>query len=167
MTEENENNTSENNMRRSLIWMAAIVLFLIVSLVMIVTRTRPQYQQTLQDVSRSGSAEFDGYKDKVKLEVIEKIEHPNLIGMSQYEVQARLTNQGDRVITGIEMSGRIQGIDDQIIRESISLPIPRLRSEPLKPGESMRLAVKIDRPGNVTDADVKDLLIELRGLKFE
>ncbi|QQS45039.1 MAG: hypothetical protein IPM66_13785 [Acidobacteriota bacterium] len=167
MNQEHEPSTIEKQGRRSLILVAAIALILIAVLVLIVTQSKPQYQQTLEKVVRAGSAEFDSYRDKVKIEIIDKIEHPNLVGMSQYEVQARLTNEGDRTITGIEMAGKILGLDDQIIRESISLPIPRLRSEPLKPGESMKVAVKIDRPGNVTDADVKDLLIELRGLQFE
>ncbi|MGE0103883.1 MAG: hypothetical protein AB7H86_15555 [Blastocatellales bacterium] len=166
MSEIHDKTIVEKQARRSIILIAAIALIVVAVLVLIVTRSRPQYQQMLQNVSRAGSAEFDGYRDKVGLEIIEKIEHPNMVGMSQYEVQARLTNNGDRTITGIELAGKIQGLDDQIIKESISLPIPRLRSEPLKPGESMKVAVKIDRPGNVSDADVKDLLIELRGLSF-
>lgn len=167
MNQEHEPSMVEKQGLRSIILVAAVALILVAILVVIMTRTKPQYQQTLQDVVRAGSAEFDSYRDKVKLEIIDKIEHPNMVGMSQYEVQARLTNEGDRTITGIEMAGKILGLDDQIIKESISLPIPRLRSEPLKPGESMKVAVKIDRPGNVADADVKDLLIELRGLRFE
>lgn len=166
MSEIHDKTIVEKQARRSIILIAAIALIVVAVLVLIVTRSRPQYQQMLQNVSRAGSAEFDGYRDKVGLEIIEKIEHPNMVGMSQYEVQARLTNNGDRTITGIELAGKIQGLDDQIIKESISLPIPRLRSEPLKPGESMKVAVKIDRPGNVSDADVKDLLIELHGLSF-
>lgn len=166
MSEIHDKTIVEKQARRSIILIAAIALIVVAVLVLIVTRSRPQYQQTLQNVSRAGSAEFDGYRDKVGLEIIEKIEHPNMVGMSQYEIQARLTNNGDRTITGIELAGKILGLDDQIIRESISLPIPRLRSEPLKPGESMKVAVKIDRPGNVSDADVKDLLIELHGLSF-
>ncbi len=166
MSEIHDKTIVEKQARRSIILIAVIALIVVAVLVLIVTRSRPQYQQMLQNVSRAGSAEFDGYRDKVGLEIIEKIEHPNMVGMSQYEVQARLTNNGDRTITGIELAGKIQGLDDQIIKESISLPIPRLRSEPLKPGESMKVAVKIDRPGNVSDADVKDLLIELRGLSF-
>lgn len=166
MSEIHDKTIVEKQARRSIILIAAIALIVVAVLVLIVTRSRPQYQQMLQNVSRAGSAEFDGYRDKVGLEIIEKIEHPNMVGMSQYEIQARLTNNGDRTITGIELAGKIQGLDDQIIKESISLPIPRLRSEPLKPGESMKVAVKIDRPGNVSDADVKDLLIELHGLSF-
>lgn len=166
MSEIHDKTIVEKQARRSIILIAVIALIVVAVLVLIVTRSRPQYQQMLQNVSRAGSAEFDGYRDKVGLEIIEKIEHPNMVGMSQYEIQARLTNNGDRTITGIELAGKIQGLDDQIIKESISLPIPRLRSEPLKPGESMKVAVKIDRPGNVSDADVKDLLIELRGLSF-
>jgi len=166
MSETDEKTIIEKQARRSIILITAIALIVVTALYLIVTQSKPQYQQTLQNVSRAGSAEFDGYRDKVGLEIIEKIEHPNLVGMSQYEIQARLTNNGDRTITGIELVGKIQGLDDQIIRESISLPIPRLRSEPLRPGESMKVAVKIDRPGNVSDADVKDLLIELHGLSF-
>jgi hypothetical protein len=115
---------------------------------------------------RVGAAEFDGYKDKVRLEVIDKIVHPNMIGMAQYEIKARLHNRGDRAITGVEILGKMIALDDRLIAQNISIPIPRVRREPLKAGESVVVSVKIDAPARVAEADVKDLLIELHGLQF-
>ncbi len=114
----------------------------------------------------AGSGEFEHYKSKVEIEVIDKIVHPNMIGMKQFEIKARVTNRGDRVLTGIELIGRMIGLDDKVIKESISVPIPRVRSEPLKPGESIKVSVKIDGPAKVSEGEVKDLLVELRGLQF-
>lgn len=114
----------------------------------------------------AGSAEFEHYKSKVEIEVIEKVVHPNMIGLKQYEIKTRVTNRGDRTLTGLELIGRMIGMDDKVIKESISVPIPRVRTEPLKPGESMKVSVKIDGPANVSEDEVKDLLVELRGLQF-
>ncbi|MBI1764798.1 MAG: hypothetical protein HYR56_25590 [Acidobacteria bacterium] len=114
----------------------------------------------------AGSAEFEHYKSKIEIEVIDKIVHPNMIGMMQYEIRTRVTNRGDRTLTGLELIGRMIGLDDKVIKESISVPIPRVRTEPLKPGESIKVSVKIDGPGNVSEGQVKDLLVELRGLQF-
>jgi hypothetical protein len=134
--------------------------------VIYIAGSKPKPVVVLPNAVRAGMAEFDSYKDKVSLEVIEKIVHPNMVGLKQYEVQARVTNHGDRPLTGLEIAGQMIDLNDKVIKEAISLPIPRARTEPLKPGESMKISVKVDGPGNVSEDEVKDLRIELRGLQF-
>jgi hypothetical protein len=116
---------------------------------------------------RAGIAEFDSYQSKIEIEVIDKIVHPNMIGMAQYEIKARLLNKGDRTLTGIELVGKMFDMDEKLITQAISLPIPRGRTEPLKPGESMTVSVKIDAPAKVTEDMIRDLKVELRGLRFQ
>ena len=86
--------------------------------------------------------------------------------MAQYEVQARLTNKGTRPISAVEVIGRIYDMQDKVVAENVSIPIPRARREPLKPGETINITVKVDAPPKITEADVKDILIELRGVRF-
>ena len=93
--------------------------------------------------------------------------HPNMIGMLQLEVRARLHNRGDRPMTGVEIQGKMFDMEDKIIAQNTSIPIPRVRQEPLKPGESMRISVKVDAPGKISEGEIKDIVIELRGLRFQ
>ena len=90
-----------------------------------------------------------------------------MIGMAQYEVRARLTNRGEREVSGLELLGRIIDLQDGIVAQNISMPIPRVRSKPLAPGESMRISVKVDAPAKVAEADIKDVTLELRGIRFQ
>jgi hypothetical protein len=87
--------------------------------------------------------------------VIDKIVHPNMIGMAQYEVQARLTNKGTRPISVVEVIGRIYDLQDKVVAENVSIPIPKARREPLQPGESIKITVKVDAPAKITEDQVK------------
>lgn len=121
----------------------------------------------LEDALRAGNADFEIYRERLVFEDKEIIVHPNMIGMAQYEVRARVTNRGDRAISGLELLGKIIDLQDKVVAQNISLPIPRLRSEPLASGESMRLSVKVDAPAKVQESEVKDVTLELRGLRFK
>ena len=142
-----------------------LAIALIVGVIYIAT-SKAEEKPPLPNAARAGAAEFDNYKSKVEIEVIDKVVHPNMIGMKQYEIKARLTNRGDRALTGIELVGRMIDLGDKLIKETVSVPIPRMRTEPLKPGESIKVSVKIDGPGNLSEGEIKDLLVELRGLQF-
>jgi hypothetical protein len=156
----------EQKRDKLIVGVLGLVALALVAGLIYLANSKPQQTVVLPNVVRAGTAEFDNYKDKVSLEIIERIVHPNMLGLKQYEVQARVTNRGDRTLTGIEIAGRMVDLSDKVIKESISIPIPRARTEPLKPGESMKVSVKIDGPGNVSEDDIKDLVIELRGLQF-
>lgn len=167
MFEEKSEKTTERARSRAILWAGAALALALTALVVLLARSRPQNQPVIENLQRAGAAEFDRYREKVEIELIAKIVHPNMIGMAQYEIKARLHNRGDRTLTGVELVGKMFDMQDKMITESVSLPIPRARTEPLKPGESMPVSVKIDGPPKITEAEIKDLAIELRGLRFE
>ncbi len=121
----------------------------------------------LDGAVRAGAVEFDSYRERLVFEEKEIIVHPNMIGMSQYEVRAKLTNRGDRAISGLELLGKIIDLQDRVVAQNISLPIPRLRTRALAVGETMRISVKVDAPAKVQEADVKDVTLDLTGLRFQ
>jgi hypothetical protein len=159
--------TLEEKRSRAILWMIAATALVFIAILVLLLRAKPQGDPILENVVRAGAAEFDAYKSSLEIEVVDKIVHPNMIGMAQYEIKTRLTNRGGRDLTGIELIGRMIGLDDQVIKEAISLPIPRARTAPLKPGESMNVSVKIDAPAKVTEDMIKDLAVEVRGLRFQ
>jgi hypothetical protein len=157
---------TEQRRSRIILVLGALVAAILAVIVMFVARSRPPASSELENVQRAGSPEFEAAKGSVGLEVIDKIVHPNMIGMAQYEVQARLTNKGTRPLSAVEVIGRIYDLQDKVIAENVSIPIPRARREPLQPGESIKITVKVDAPAKIAEAEVKDILIELRGLRF-
>lgn len=166
MLEKEPEENIERNRSRLVLWMGVATVVLIGALIALLARSRPQDSEVIENVLRAGAPEFDAYKDKVQLEMIEVIVHPNMIGMAQHEIRAKLHNRGDRTLTGIEVSGRMIDLDDKIVTQGVSHPIPRTRPEPLKPGESMNFNLKLDRPAKVSEDVVKDHALELRGLRF-
>lgn len=158
------------NRVRAIAIIGGIGLVVLIVLVWLITQAmRPPHVSTegLEGALRAGDAEFDSYREMMVMEDKEIIVYPNLLGMLQFGVRAKLTNQGDRTVSGMEMRGRILDLGDKVLAENISQPIPRLRSEPLAPGQSMRISVKIDAPSKVTEDDVKDVTLELYGLRFQ
>src|SRR5262245_25851871 len=109
-------------------WIVGVLGLLALSLIVAVilaANSKPKAQPPLPNAVRAGAADFDNYKGKVELELIETIVHPNMIGLKQYQIKARLTNRGERTLTGIEVAGKMFGMEDQLITEGISIPIPR------------------------------------------
>ena len=157
----------EQERSRAILWVGGAAAILLTVLIILLARLSPENKPVLENVVRAGNAEFDSYKNKLELEVTDKITHPNMIGMFQVEVRVKLYNRGDRAVTGIEMIGRMLDLNDKMIAQSISIPIPRIRPEPLKPGEVMTISVKVDAPSKITEGEVKDVLVEIYGLTFK
>ena len=168
MFEENESEkTIEQKRSHVILWMGAATALVLTAILLLLVKSKPQNTPVIENIARTGAVDFDAYKPKVEIEVVDKIVHPNMIGMAQYEIKARLHNRGERTLTGVELIGKMFGLDDSLIKAAISLPIPRARTEPLKPGESMLVSVKIDAPPKVTEDMIKDLTVELQGLRFQ
>jgi hypothetical protein len=167
---ENENGASvEHDRSRALLVVGAIAALMLAILIIALAMTKPASEREVENMVRAGSPEFDAYKDKVVVEVDPdgKMVYPNMIGMWQLEARAKLTNRGDRELTGVEVIGKMLDLEDKVIAHTVSLPIPRIQKGPLKPGESMNIVVKVDAPRKITEADVKDITIELRALRFQ
>lgn len=125
-------------------------------------------QVRLEDAVRAGTPEFDSYKDKITLEDHDKLASSNPLGMTQLVLNARLTNRGDRTLTGVELELRAMSYAEpgKTLALNYSLPIPRKRSQ-LGPGESMAVTMKLDLPSKISEGEVSDIVPTLTGLRFE
>src|SRR5262249_61185638 len=167
---ENENGAGvEHDRSRALLVVGAIASLMLAILIIALAMTKPASEREVENMVRAGSAEFDAYKDKVAVEVDPngKMVYPNMIGMWQLEARAKLTNRGDRELTGVEVIGKMLDFEDKVIAQAIQLTIPRVKRGPLKPGESMNIVLKVDAPQKITEDQVKDITIELRGLRLK
>lgn len=170
--DENDNNGGSGVARersRALLVVGAIAALMLTILIIALALTKPASEREVENMVRAGSPEFDAYKDKVALEIDpdSKMVYDNWIGMWQLQAKAKLSNRGDRELIGVEVIGKMIDHEDKVISQSVGRPIPRVRKEPLKPGESMDVLVRVDAPSKTAESDVKDITIELRGLRFQ
>jgi hypothetical protein len=167
---ENENyDGGERDRSRALLVVGAIAALMLAMVITALLMIKPASEKEVEKMVRAGSPEFDAYKDKVVLEVDpeSKMVHPNMIGMWQLTVAGTLSNRGDRELTGVEVTGKMLDLEDKVIAHTVSRPIPRFRIEPLKPGQSMTVKLKVDAPAKVSEGEVKDIVMELSGLRFQ
>jgi hypothetical protein len=159
---------AEQTRPRALLVAGAIAALMLAVLIVALVMTKPTSDQELEKMVRAGSPEFDAYKDKVALEIDPdgKMVYDNWLGMWQLQAKAKLSNLGDRELLSVEVVGKMIDHQDKVIAHAVKLPIPRGRQAPLKPGESTDIFVKVDAPPKVTEAEVKDITVELRGLRF-
>jgi hypothetical protein len=169
---ENDNNNDagvEQDRSRGLLVVGAIAALMLAILIIALVMARSAGDREIENMVRAGSPEFDAYKDKVVVEVDPegKMVYPNMIGMWQLQAKAKLSNLGDRELLGVEVIGKMIDHEDKVIAQAVKLPIPRAQPGPLKPGESTTIWVKVDAPRKITEDDVKDITVELRGLRFQ
>ena len=124
-------------------------------------------QAKLEDAVRSGAPEFESYKAQIVIDEAETLASQNMLGMTQFIVKGRLLNRGNRTLTGVELAAKVYSLDEKVVAQNTSLPIPRLRTEPLKPGDSMRVTIKVDTPSNITEDMVMKVVPEVSGLRFQ
>jgi hypothetical protein len=126
-------------------------------------------QFRLADAQRKGNPEFNQYQAKLTIEDIEKHAAQNVVGMTQMILLGKLTNKGDRALSGLELEVKAMSYAEpgKVLAINTSAPIPRLRKEPLKPGESMRITMKLDLPSTITEDDVSDIVPEVSALIFQ
>lgn len=167
--EEDKEKSVAQKRSRVILLGGSIAVILLAAIILMLAKSKPHEAASLEDAVRAGNTEFENYKSKVEIDIKpeDKRTYDNLIGMFQIEVRASVTNRGDRPITGLELVGKMFDMEDKTISQRSSIPIPRARQNPLNPGETMRVSVKIDAPAKITEAEVKDVTIELKGLKLQ
>lgn len=168
-TEAVENEATAKKQRtRIILFIGAMAVLAIIVALLLATTMRPRVENpNIEGAVRAGQQDFEAYKNQLVIDEPEKLVAPNLMGMLQFTLQTRIHNRGNRTLTGIEVFTRVYDLEDKIISERIAQPVPRTRSAPLRPGESMNIRFQIDAPAKYKEDDVKDVRLELRGLKFE
>lgn len=167
---ENETETEksvERSRSRAILWLGTAAVLVLTAIIVLFAKSRPHESAMLEDAARVGTADFDAYKDKVEVEITDKYVYDNMIGMFQIDIRAKIHNRGDKPVTGLEVIGKMFDLEDKVIAQRVSIPIPRARQEPLKPGESMPLSVKVDAPAKITENDIKDVKIEVQALRLK
>jgi hypothetical protein len=153
---------------RTILFIGAMALLAMVIALLLATAMRPRVENpNLEGAVRAGNQDFEAYKKQLVIDEPEKMVAPNLMGMLQFTLRTRIHNRGTRTLNGIEIATRVYDLEDKVISEKVAHPVPRIRSASLQPGESMAIRFQIDAPAKYKEADIKDVRLELRGLRFE
>lgn len=152
---------SEKDRSQTIMILSGMAVLVVIVLIIVVTSLGRRPSHT--DFASSGSPEFDGYAQNVKLENIEKWTGERL--NNRYaRIQCTLQNAGDRVLTGAQLKASIIGTGGQLIREKIFTPVPNIRDS-LDPNQTMNIDVSVEP---VPDrSEIMEMTIELIGLKVK
>src|SRR5207248_2862895 len=93
---ETQKPVEENKRGNLIVSVLGLLALALIVLLIYVANSKPEDKPILPNVVRAGVADFDNYKGKVEVQMLETVVHPNMIGMKQYQVKGRVTNRGDR-----------------------------------------------------------------------
>lgn len=161
MFEQPAGNEEKDRSRVVMILSGAAVILVIVLIILVTSfGKRPGSHETAAGI---GSAEFDSYKDFVRIDSINKSTGERLNTRFGH-ITCKVANTGDRVLSALQLRAAAIDLGDVTVREKIITPVPKLQ-ETLGPNQSIDIDVYLEP---IPDpATLKDMIIELYGLKVK
>lgn len=152
---------SEKDRSQTIMILSGVAVMVVIVLIIVVTSLGRRPAQN--DISLSGSPEFDSYAPNVIIGNIEKKTGVRL--NNRYaRIQCTLQNTGDQALVGAQLKASIIGTGGQLIREKIFTPVPNVR-DTLGPNQTMNIDVSVEP---VPDpSEIMEMTIELIGLKLK
>jgi hypothetical protein len=150
----------EKDRSRMIVILSSAAVAVVVGLIILVG-SRSVIQPAQVELARKGSEEFDSYIEHVQITNINRTTAERLqnkIGI----IRCRVTNAGDKTITGLQLRGVALGFNNEVLKETIITPLPRVR-ESLGPNQFMPIELYLEP---IPDpAAVMEMTIEVYGLK--
>jgi hypothetical protein len=138
--------------RRAVFIIAGLVALLLIAGLIVFLKTRPETKpvsgpanQTLENGLRSGTAEFDKYRELIKLDEPDAVSQGNVAGGLEMVLATTVRNFTGRTLNGVEMKGTVTDLEDKPIKERVMIVIPSAGLAELENNKTAR--VKITIPG--------------------
>jgi hypothetical protein len=161
MFEQPAGNVEKDRSRLIMILSGAAVLA-VIALIILVSSRAPS-TPTEVELARPGSEEFDSYIQNVQITGLAKTTAERLhnkVGI----IRCRVQNAGDKVITALQLRGVALGFNNEVLRENVVTPVPRVR-EVLNPNQALPIELYIEP---IPDpSEVMEMTIEIVGLKVK
>ena len=151
----------EKDRSRSVMIVSGIAVMLVVVLIILVTSVGKRPASI--EIAHSGSAEFDSYKEFVRIDNINKTAGVRLNARFGH-ITCLVENAGDKVLSALELRAAAVDLGDVVVRERIITPVPKIR-ETLGPNQSIDIDVYLEPIPDPTT--LKDMIIEVYGLKVK
>lgn len=152
---------SEKDRSRTIMTLSGLAILGVIALIILVTSFARRPSQT--EFLIAGSLEFDAYAPSVSINNIEKRTGERITGKYAL-VLCRVQNDGDKLLSGLQLKATVIGLGGQVIREKIVTPVPNSR-DTLGPMQAMKVEVSLERVPDPNE--IKDMTIELHGLMFK
>lgn len=152
---------SEKDRSRTIMTLSGLAILGVIALIILVTSFARRPTQT--EFLRAGSPEFDAYAPSISINNIEKRTGERITGKYAL-ILCKVENDGDKVLTGLQLRATVIGTGGQLIREKIVTPVPGSR-DTLGPKQAMKVEVSLERVPDPTE--IRDMTIEIHGLKIK
>ena len=127
-----QNKRDADHSRRNIFVIAGLVAALLIAGLIWFLKTRPEPQpagvpvdQKLEGGLRAGSAEFDKFRDLIKLDNEPIAEYANSVaGDIQMNLATTVRNFTGRTINGLEMRGAVVDFEGKVLKERTKIVIP-------------------------------------------
>src|SRR3954463_14585626 len=136
--------------RRTVFIVAGLVAVLLVVGLVFYLKTRPEPQQATAPVDqkleggfRSGSPEFEKYKEFIQLDKPEAEEQDTIAGGVQMTLATTVRNFSGQTLTGLEVKGTVVDLENKPIKERTMIVIPSAGLSELENNKTARIKVII------------------------
>lgn len=157
--------------RRTVFIVAGIAAVLLIIGLVFYLKTRPEPQQAAATVDqkldgglRAGSAEFEKYRDLIKLDDPEAEEQESLAGGLSMTLATTVRNFTGKVITGLEVKGTVVDLQGKPIKERTMIVIPSAGLAELENNRTARIKVTI--PGFKKEDVRANIKMDVTAVKF-
>lgn len=163
--------TETDSTRRTVFIVIGLVTALLVAGVVYLTTRRadttPGVEPRLEGALRPGDAEFEKYREQIRVEFIadeNAVEGKRAIGDIVMTLTPTVRNLTNRTINGLELRAAILDLDGKPVKERTVIVIPTRRPE-LEPNRIMQVPISLE---GFKEEDIRaNARVELSGVKFK
>jgi len=152
---------AEKDRSRTIMLLSGLAILAVIVLIIVVTSLARRPSQT--EFAQAGSAEYDDYAANVVISNIEKYSGERITGR-YVRIVCTAQNIGAKVLIGLQLKAVVIGTGGQLIRDKVVTPVPKTK-DTLGPNQSMRIEVSLE--GVPDPTEIRDITIELSGLKLK
>jgi hypothetical protein len=152
----------EKDRSRLIMLLSGGAVVLVVALVILFSSVASQDAKV--EMARPGSQEFDDYSRFVSVTIKSKVTGERL-GVKYARIACTVRNDGDRVLTGIQVRGMMMGFNSEVLKERVVSPVPNRREgrDTLEPHQSFDMDLNVEPIPDPTQ--IMDMIVEIYALK--
>ena len=161
---------SKKSVNKSFLVAILIAVLLIGGGILLIWKLQPsmqeQQEQALAGALREGTPEFDAVSRRIIAETNEEKTWSSPVGTGgiMMNIAGRLRNNGDKVITGLEIKVSVVDISGKVVKDNTVLVVPN-QKKTFAPKEQMEVTVRID--GFKPDDDRANIRWKVTAIKTE
>jgi hypothetical protein len=165
-----EENVEKDGRTKLIIIVVAVVSVLLVGALIYVAKSpsgRGSGPPALEGALRSGSPEFDKYKELIKLDAPEAVEGTRAIGDIVMELTTTVRNFTGKTITGLEIRGSVVDSQGSPVKERTIIVIPNVFAGTTELDNNKTMPVKINIEGMTKEADRANIKMEVTAIRVK